>query len=466
MRVLMVAYYWINDGKESMIGVHKRCLRVGTALAERGHEVLLAPHGMKLPAEEPPGITFVELPFTPPRDKNECFGLAEEGSNRLRMLDRLTELAPDLLVIGEAPLSGMFLETAMCTAELDLPTVIFDNAYGDFLAEQMWYGQNGFADAMVLTGPTSFHWSDAPRCVRQVAPFVDDVPDAAEDLLDDLGIHAEPLVTIFAYDTKVERVALDVAASLDADAPTLLFLSRDPEKLRARLDDLRPHVQTHVIAPPADPVLFDLLRRSQLAIVKHGFMQITEAVSLGTPVLSIRHNGAEWMAYTPDFFHQFVAVTPGDDLNKTLAEIGRLLALPPEEVAKVHSGPFQAAEQVAAFLEEAHAAGRRDKEEECEARGFTFGRVTRALRHLVGPEVSSVHTLRATRINASRQRDQYALYVGYTANGTDRSARLVGTLYSFPGAAHGPYAADHANDRSLYTSPDGRIVLGIEVLQT
>ncbi|GAA4232428.1 hypothetical protein GCM10022254_32270 [Actinomadura meridiana] len=74
----------LQSSKESMIGVYKRCVRVGTALAERGHEVLLAPHGMKLPAEEPPGITFVELPFTPPQDKDDCFGLAEEGPNRLR----------------------------------------------------------------------------------------------------------------------------------------------------------------------------------------------------------------------------------------------------------------------------------------------------------------------------------------------------------------------------------------------
>ncbi|MBD2896927.1 hypothetical protein amrb99_58790 [Actinomadura sp. RB99] len=462
MRVLMVAYYWISDGKESMIGVCKRCVRVGTALAERGHEVLLAPHGMKVRAPEPPGITFVELPWTPAQDKNACFGLAEDGQNRAPMLDRLAELAPDLLVIGEAPLSGMFLETAMCAAELDLPTIIFDNAYGDFLAEQMWYGQNGIADAMVLTGPTSFHWNDAPECVRQVPPFVDDVPNAADDLLGDMGIRAAPLVTIFAYDAKVERVALDVAASLDADDPTLLFLSRDPEALRARLGEIQPRVRTHVIAPPADPVLFDLLRRSKLAIVKHGFMQITEAVSLGTPVLSIRHNGPEWMEYTPEFFRQFAAVTSGNDLAETLSEIERLLALPPDEVAKVHSGPFHAAEQAAAFLERAYAAGRRDKQEECEARGFTPGRVARALRHLVGPEVSSVHTVRATRINVSRQRDQYALYVGYTADGTDRSARLVGTLYSFPGAAHGPCASDHTDDHSLYTSPDGRIVIGLE----
>ncbi|OLT35189.1 hypothetical protein BJF79_07040 [Actinomadura sp. CNU-125] len=307
---------------------------------------------MNLPAPEPPGIKFVELPFTPMQHDNAAFGLSENDQNRSQMLDRLTELAPDLLVIGEAPLSGMFLETAMCTAELDLPTVIFDNAYGDFLAEQMWYGQNGLADAMVLTGPTSFHWSDAPKCVRQVPPFVDDVPNAANDLLDDLEISDEPLVTIFAYDVKVERVALDVAASLDADGPTLLFLSRNPETLRARLGELRPRVRTRVIAPPADPVLFDLLRRSKLAIVKHGFMQITEAVSLGTPVLSIRHNGPEWMEYTPEFFHQFAAVTSGSDLSEVLSEVERLLALPPDEVAKVHSGPFRAAEQAAAFLEQ------------------------------------------------------------------------------------------------------------------
>ncbi|MGH8883712.1 MAG: hypothetical protein ACRDYX_00760 [Egibacteraceae bacterium] len=466
MRVLLVAYCFIRKDRQSMIGVYKRCMRVATALTDRGHEVILASTGCKkysdaLVEQVRNKTAQIDLPTFVATD--EELGLDETGRNRDAILKQFTAVNPDLVVLGEQPLSGMFLEVALCTAELGIPLAILDNAYGQVVVWHFCSDNGPIADGLVLTGPSSFHMPRPPAHLCQVPPFADLGPDtkrgAATKALD---LTSDKLITVFGYDSKVEKVALDLATQLEGSDCEMVLLSQRPESLQQRLVVLDTDIRTKVIPPPSERVLFDLLRRSRLAIVKYGFMQVTEALSLRTPVLAVYYGGPRWLYLTPDSCRKFVYVASDADTGPQIAAAARkLMDTDKAEMAQIHTTGFDAAEQTARFLEKLYVRGVRDTSAECAEHGFSHERVTAALTQLENCGHVSIQSLRCTRVmSVSEDPATFVLLCTYDAAGKRRAARLKGMVYSSPGAAQADTTgAAHKSGRMLYTSPDRRVVL-------
>jgi hypothetical protein len=472
VKVLLVTYCLLRDHRESMIGVYKRSLRVGIALSDRGHEVLLLNPGSTslfsddLTERALRRITVVDLPYIDVTGEGEM-GLDETGHKRQVLLEQLPVIGPDLVVLGESPLSGTLLEVALCTAELGIPVGILDNAYSPVMVTYMCKNNGGIADGLVLTGPSSFHNRRIPAHIGhlppfiQVPPFVENVPGAARGLVTDLlGSAGDRLITVFAYDPKVEQVALDVASNLEGSGSSMLFLSRHPDSLRKRLANLDSDIAVQAIPPPSDPVLFDLLRMSRIAIVKYGFMQVTEAISLGTPVLAVYYDSPHWLKYTPIRNRPFIRVTSGNSMEETIAAVEQLMDIDGRELVDVHTGGFDAADEAARFLEQLPGRGRRDTLADCADKGLSLDRMTTALTELENGTPVTMRSLHGMRVTSSRQQEVYALVSNYTAAEHQRVARLKGSVYGPAGGAGSDAAASAAAGRQvLYSSADDRLLL-------
>ncbi|WP_431567291.1 hypothetical protein, partial [Novosphingobium sp.] len=374
--MLLVAYCLIREDGQSMIGVYKRCMRVAMALTNRGHEIVLASIGGEAYSDE---LTenmrsrITTMDFASFDAGHGQMRLDETGRNRSAILERFAAVRPDLVVLGERPLSGMFLEVALCTAELGIPLAILDNTYASHLVGGFSVDDNPIADGLILTGPSSFHMPRPPAHLCQVPPFVElGLESEHEAAIRRLGLTGDKLITVFAYDTKVEKVALDLATQLQGSDCEMVLVSRRPESLQRRLAMLDSDITTKSIPPPSEPVLFDLLRTSQLAIVKYGFMQVTEALSLRTPVLAVYHDGPHWLPLAPFCCRKFVYVASDADTGPQIAAAARkLMDTDKEEMAPIHTTGFAAAQETARFLEKLYVRGLRDTTAECAERGFS-----------------------------------------------------------------------------------------------
>src|SRR5690606_33093878 len=150
-------------------------------------------------------------------------------------LQALEQIAPDIVVIGEAPLAGAMLETTLCAVERGVPVVVLDNGYSPPLVELFCQVLGPMVDGLILTGPTAHHIQTPPPHLYQVPPFIQSSSQAARALLaDELGLQAEKLITVLAYDAKVERFAISLLQALDHSSLDVLFLTRDPEKCQVQ----------------------------------------------------------------------------------------------------------------------------------------------------------------------------------------------------------------------------------------
>ncbi|MGH6744604.1 hypothetical protein, partial [Novosphingobium sp.] len=206
------------------------------------------------------------------------------------------------------------------------------------------------------------------------------------------------------------------------------------------------------------------LRTSQLAIVKYGFMQVTEALSLRTPVLAVYHDGPRWLRHTPRFCHNFVYVASDADTGPQIAAAAhKLMDTDKEEMKPIHTTVFAAAQEAARFLEKLYVRGLRDTTAECAERGFSQQRVAAALEELEHGGQVSIRSLRCIRVMASigtEQKEVFALFCRYTVAGEQRTARLKGTVYYLTGRPRpDPNNSAHPDRRTLYVSPDRRVVL-------
>ncbi|MGH8883715.1 MAG: hypothetical protein ACRDYX_00775 [Egibacteraceae bacterium] len=465
MRVLLVAYCFIRENRQSMIGVYKKCMRVANALTDRGHEVVLAHSGGQNYSDELTEkvrrrITTVSLPSFDAGDGQ--LGLDETGRTRNAILEQFGAVQPDLVVLGGTPLSGMFLEAALCTAELGFPLAILENAYSPLIVWGFCVENGPIADGLVLNGPSSFHSPRPPAHLCQVPPFIDLGSETERGAASrTLGLGGDRLITVLAYDTKVEKIALDLAIRFKGSGCEMVLVSRRPEPLQRRLTTLDSDITTKAIAPPSEPVLFNLLRRSRLAIIKYGFAQLTEALALRTPVLAVYYGGPRWLGHTPRSCHKFVHVTSDDDTGPQVATAARkLMDTDPEEMAQIHTGGFAAAEETARFLEKLYVRGLRDTSAECAERGFSQERVATALEQLERCDHVSVQALRCTRVLPTFEDPEvFALLCRYTAAGEQRTARLKGTVYSSTERARSDPITVHQDRRMRYVSPDRRVVL-------
>ncbi|HBY92992.1 MAG: hypothetical protein M5U01_14960 [Ardenticatenaceae bacterium] len=468
MRVLFVTYCFGNYEGQALIGVYKRGLRIAMALCDRGHEVVFFCTGREayqddLTALAEQRMDFIDIPFSV-----AAFEDAEQ--NRQVFLEQIAAIDPDLIVVGEVPLAGAMLETALCAGELRIPLVILDNAYNPLLVSLFCEAHGSIADGIILAGPSSFQMPDPPPYLCQVPPYIESAPQAARAMLaDELGLEGDRLVTVLAYDTKVERLALSLVETVDEPDFETLFLSRNPDKCREQLDRLPDSVRrnSRVIPQPPDPLLFGLLELSRLAIVKYGFMQVSECLALRTPVIVVYHEGPTWLEYLPEACRPFAHVTSLSEADAaTIAAARRFLSNEKAEMDGVHSGELGAVAKAADFLERLPRDRLRETSRECFARGFTPGNIQAALRRQVQGQAVMLRALRSTRLRRMADSQLHALLCRYTVAGEERVARLWGRLYDSGEAARADGESAVRSERQvLYFSAAERVLIEADIGQ-
>lgn len=149
MKYLCVTYCFDSAAGPTAADVYIRGLHVALALHKLGHSVLfLCPgrenHHSPLTERAAQRLTFIDLPF---RDPDHEWA---ETVRRLYMC-ALTELAPDAIIIGEAPLAGPLLGVTLAGAELGIPLIVLDTV-ASAEHEQNFCQQFGtMFDGMVLS---------------------------------------------------------------------------------------------------------------------------------------------------------------------------------------------------------------------------------------------------------------------------------------------------------------------------
>jgi hypothetical protein len=459
-----------------MIGVYKRALRLALELSERGHEIIFFGTGRELfhdslTAKAEQRMQFIDIPFFKP---------AYEGAekNRKTFLSTLSEMRPDVVVIGEAPMVGPLLETTLSAVELNIPTVCLDNAYQPFFVKLFWKNHGPMFDGIILLGPSSLQWKEAPPQLLQVPPFIEASAVDAENLLKDLfGLRPAKLVTVLAYDLNVARLATLLFQKLDDPSLSLVYIGSDIEKIQEIQEQLPAQVRSRsrVIPPPAEPTLFGLIQLSKFAVTKCAYMQVTECLSLGTPVISYFYPGYFPLNFLPHEVRQFAYATDKLDSNReTVAAAEKYLNLDPQELLAVHDGKLGALPQAADFLQDLPRPHCQEKTASAARLGFSEGRMKVALRRLDRSfnEKIEVRQIRSTRIRCLRDfHSIHSVLCDYSVGEERRYARLWG--HTFPTLIQAilevkTLLCGKSRRQLLFFSPAGRILierdLGVEIL--
>ncbi len=467
MRVLVVAYCFGAWNGQALIGVYKRGLRVGLALEATGHQVMVFCTGREayedeLTREAERRLSFLDIPFAV--ESGEAADEVRGG-----FLAAMREAAPDLVIVGEAPLAGAMLEATLCAVELGLPLVILDNAYRPDLVELFCARFGGMADRIVLSGPASFQTGRPPEFLCQTPAFVQ-LPEVGSDeavTVEELAGVAERMVVVLAYDDKARRLGISLLVRLADDGCRFVFLSRDAavtgEELAGLPDERRK--QAVVAEIPADEVLFGMIRRADLAVCKYGFMQVSECLSLQTPTIAAYHEGPRWMEELPEECRALTHATAGAEADEeTVAAARRLLATPKEQLEQLHRGGYDAAGQVAGTLE--RTGGRRREIAVAEVLagvGLADEALQAAVRRKLGSG-AKVASLRAMPIRTRSEWETFVL-ICEAVEGEQRNwLRLWATTYrSRWGAIRGVWERKWDGRREvLYSSWRERIVIELE----
>jgi hypothetical protein len=461
MRILFVAYCMMNnENGDSLIGVYKRALRLGLELDRRGHEVWIFCTGREgyrdeLTHRAEERVRFLDFPL-------EVLFSPSLSFRRRYYRRAFRQLAPDLIVLGEVPLAGTLLESALCAVSLGIRIVVLDNAYGSDLARLFVDTHGPMLDGIVLTGPSSFHMRDAPSHYCAAPPYIEGSSTEAIHLLETLNLKRRRLITVLGYEKKAEQLAAGLMPRLHEHDCATLFLSPNPDESREHLSVLPEAVAAdiRILPPPGENLLFGLLQRSNLVIGKIGFMQVSECLALGTPFLGIQYRGCFPLSILSEPVSRFVYGTSSVECDDTtLAAAIRLLHTSAEEMVGVHDGRFGGRVKAANFMERLPAAPRSETMEECAQNGYSKELLARALsaRHYHAPV--EIHAVRGTRLRHGDWGRIDSLAPVYAVRGRRTCAFLWGRTYYGDEPASIDYRAatsPGSRRRVLYVTDDGR----------
>ncbi len=429
MRLLFVAYCMVdNENGDSLIGVYKRCLRIGVEMHRRGHEVHILcdqRHRFRDPLAKVAGkiFRFLDLPM------GALF--RSEHVRRRYIRGAIQQRKFDMVVIGECPLGGSLLDVTLAASELEIPLVLLDNAYGPVMAKLFVWRHGNLFDGVILTGPASFHPRKTKPFYCGVPPLVSGDADAAAPLLDELKLRSGNIVTVLGYERKAETLAINLLLENNPNCD-FLFIVRNPEQTLQRLESLPPELKakTRVIDPPAESVLFSLLRHSRLAIGKCGFMQVSESLALRTPFLALYYRGCFSRLTLPARARRYVHSTTSTDAEPgTVRAFERLLNADPEDIAKVHDGRFDALERMAQFLEDLPKTRRPGLGRQAERWGYKKAMVAAALTQKHSGKAIEVDWIRCMRMHDMLFGRIDCLAVAYRSEGVPRFTTLCGRRY-------------------------------------
>lgn len=169
---ILFATYCMGGADEP--AAYIRSLHVALALHEQGHEIIFLCPGREqyhspLTERGEARLTWIDLPFRDP---------TREWAETVRQLfgSAVSELAPDAIVVGEAPLGGPLLGVTLAGAERGVPLIVLDAAPSLDRA-QLFHEQFGaMFDSLVLSTPESARserrrWRNAPAHLQLIPPF-------------------------------------------------------------------------------------------------------------------------------------------------------------------------------------------------------------------------------------------------------------------------------------------------------
>jgi hypothetical protein len=420
-----------NENGDSLIGVYKRCLRIGLEMARRGHEVTMFCTGRSAYRDATVDraeltMKFIDFPF------GALFCPSVEVRRRYYR-KAFRRVDPQLVVVGEVPLAGTLLDSTLCAVGLGVPVVVLDNAYSPMLAQVFQESHGPMLDGIILTGPGTFQMPDPPSYYCAAPPFISGTGHEADSLLDKLGVGAGKLITVLGYERKAETLAASLLAARPEEDWEAIFLTPEPDEARSSLQGLPDGVLRHIrfVKPPEEAVLFSLLARSAMAIGKCGFMQVSESLALGTPFIGIHYRGCFAVEMLTSRAREFIHSTGSQEAEpETLQAFDRFLHLDPEEIRSLHHGGFDGLTQAADFLERLPSDPRAETTQEAAHLGYTRAAISESLTALHPGAGIDVDWVRASRLRNFPQCRIDCVTAGYTSSGRRRQAFLWGRQYA------------------------------------
>ncbi len=464
MKVVIVAYCFGDPGQHALIGVYKRGLRVALELCNSGHEVVMFCAGHSSYQDEltvlaKERICFIDFPVDMSVEEHD-------DNNKKLLLNLINDLSPDMVVIGEAPLAGTLLEYTLCAVELEIPVVFVDNAYYSGFADYFCEIYGPMADGIILTGLSSFHLNSPPDYLCQVPPFIRASPEKARNILNDnFGLNISKLVTVLAYDDRVEMLAESLLLKLNDPSLHVLFISQNPKKCKSRIRKLSVVYKDRilVVAPPIDDILFGFLELSKLAVGKCAFMQISECFALQTPFIGFYYEGFFNIDSLPDECLEFVQATSNTDAdNATVATAAKFLNINHAEMKKVHNGGIGALEESVLYLESFIHSGRKSTNGVCDNPDFTTKHVVNTVKSLYPFHSVNIYLLRSMLIRKLQERDIYVIVCGFIIDGEKIFYRFWGSIFKSKEEAVESFrnaCMPGSNRHPLYFSNDDKIVI-------
>jgi hypothetical protein len=449
------------------IGVYKRGVRVALKLAERGHDIVFFCTGRynfrdaetELAEEK---MQFVDFTFQPARYEGA-------QANRQEFLKQLSTIQPDVVIIGEAPMAGTLLETTLCAVEAKIPVVLLDNAYHPRFVDSFCRNHGSMFDGIILSGTSALHGPTDYRYLAQVPPFIEASDTEARSFLQKLNLNDEQLMLVLAYDQKVEQLGISLLRKINEPELTTLFVASHVQELQKRLAELPSPIteRTHVILPPNDQVLFGLLKIARCAITKCAFMQVTESMSLHTPVIGFYYEGDFSFDLLPKVMQSFSHTTSDASADsKTVAAARRFLHMDPHLLQVVHNGELEAASKTAAYLESMSSLPRNDTTGEVEQLGVMQRHLLSAIENLRGERPTLIHQVRANYLRKFPDHDLYNIVCEYSLQGKKFFDRFwarkfrtwLGVLMEYRRARPG-----ESRRQVLHTSPLNRLLIEVDM---
>jgi hypothetical protein len=423
--VLLVSYCFGVGNGQALIGVYKRALRVGHALCDAGHDVSIYCPGREnyhdpVTRRAEARMSFFDVPAKPTLGEGAAY-------NRAQTLDAFRRARPDIIVVGEAPLAGPLLESTLAAVEMGVPVVCLDNAYGPSSVADFHRHHGAMFDAIVLSGPSSFHMKEPPPTLCQLPLYIDASADAAAAVIDGLGCGTRRVMTILAYDRNVETLGISVATKLDDPNLAAVFLTSRRDACEARIADVAASTRTsmYVREPLDDRALFGLLQASRLVVGKCAFMQLSECLTLRTPFIGFYFPGDFHRDLIPAECHPFTHMTPDASCDAATLDAARaFLAMTPDDMWAVHDGRLGAAAATVEFLEQLPRTPRASTRDDCAAIGLTpeVMRESLATRH---PHASlDILDVRMAALRKTATALIYAVSCRYAVDGVPRVERM------------------------------------------
>jgi hypothetical protein len=202
---------------------------------------------------------------------------------------------------------------------------------------------------------------------------------------------------------------------------------------------------------------------SRLAVGKCAFMQVTECLSLRTPIIGFYFQGNFSLNFIPFRCRSFAHSTSHREADATtVAAARRFLNLTKDKIGVIHNGEFGAAARAADFLESLALRPRQNTWSGGGAFGFSEPIIRVALDSLHSDDRLIVRQLRAMCLRMLPGHQMFSLVCRYTVDTDEHFVRMWGHIFKSRRAAEAEWNQARASGSGrgvLYYSRQDRMLI-------